>query len=309
MRGRLAAAVAAMALWATAAAAEAPKPLVIYTATAATTAQAPVLGALADGWARDRAVEIRAWKDLDDLRGAILAGRGDVWIGHLDGFAQAARRGAPVVLVAVTAWSEKFRFLTLDPGPAEGAAWLAGLAERGETLAVIPQGSPAQGFVAAVPGLKARGMPPQQAGLELARGSVRHLLAPEPLASALTAKFPALRRVGGIADLAPAARPEGLPMAGVAVRAGLSAEDSALVAQLVAGMRAWAARHAGNPAAIAAVLPPETRAALGEAVLAESLRHDPLLVVGAADAKAEVLRALRIVDGPHAVADAFFAAP
>ena len=307
MRGWLAAAM--MTFWSTTAAAEPPKPLVIYIATAATTAQAPILGALAEGWAKERAAEIRTWKDLDDLRGVILSGRGDVWIGHLDGFAQAARRGAPVTLVAVTAWSAKFRFLTLDPSPTDGAELIADLATRGEALGMVPQGSPAQGFVEDVPGLKLRPMPPQQAGLELARGSIRHLLAPEPLASALVAKFPELHRAGSVADLAPGTRPGGLPMAGVAVRAGLLAEDPELVAGLAAGMRAWATRHADDPAAIAAALPPETRAAIGEAVLAESLRHDPLLVVDAADAKDEVRRALRAVDGPHPLPDAFFAKP
>ena len=29
-----------------------------------------------------------------------MAGKGDIWIGNLDGFAQAARRGAPVTLIA-----------------------------------------------------------------------------------------------------------------------------------------------------------------------------------------------------------------
>jgi NitT/TauT family transport system substrate-binding protein len=301
-------AAAVMALWTGTATAEPPKPLVIYTATAATTAQAPVLGALAEGWAKDRAVEIRAWKDLDDLRGVILSGRGDVWIGHLDGFAQAARRGAPVVLLAVTAWSEKFAFLTLDPAPTDGAGLLAALAARGEALAVVPQGSPAQGFVENVEGLKLRPMPPQQAGLELSRGSVRHMLVPEPLASALLARFAALRRAGSVADLVPG-EPHGLPMAGVAVRAGLAAEDPELAAGLAAAMRAWAVRHADDPAAIAATLPTETRAAIGEAVLSESLHHDPLLVVDAAEARDDVIRALRIIDGPHPVAEGFFFSP
>lgn len=299
---------AAVAFWTATASAEPPKPLVIYTATAATTAQAPLWGAIADGWAKDRNVEIRTWKDLDDLRGVILAGRGDVWVGHLDGLAQAARRGAPVALIAVTAWSEKFRFLTADTGVGDGKALVSALANRGETLAVVPQGSPAHGFVEGIPGLRLQPMSPQQAGLELARGSLRHLMVPEPLASALIAKFPTLRRAGSVADLAPA-EPGGLPMAGVAVRAGLLAEEPELVAGLTDGMRIWAAKHATDPAAIAAILPPETRSAVGEVVLTESLRYDPLIVASAADARDAVRRALRLIDGPHPVADAFFARP
>lgn len=298
---------AAVMVFATTASAAPPKPLVIYTATAATTAQAPLWGAMADGWARERDIEIRTWKDLDDLRGVILAGRGDIWVGHIDGFAQAARRGAPVALLAVTAWSEKFRFLTRDAGMGDGRGLVSALANRGESLAVVPQGSPAHGFVEGVPGLNLKPMSPQQAGLELARGSIRHLMVPEPLASALVAKFPGLHRAGSIADLAPGDRPGGLPMAGVAVRAGLLTEDPELIAGLAAAMRDWAARHGADPAAIAATLPPETRAAVGEAVLAESLRYDPLVVADADAVHDAVRRALAVIDGPHPVDTRFFA--
>ncbi|MGE4528273.1 MAG: hypothetical protein AB7D00_07905 [Rhodospirillaceae bacterium] len=287
-----------------------PAPLVIYTATSATTAQAPLWGAIADGWAAGRTLDVRYWKDLDDLRGIILAGKGDLWVGHLDGFAQAARRGAPVVLAAVTAWSQKFRFLTLEAGVKTAAALAAHMDKTGEALAVIPQGSPAHAFLQAEgmggKTVRIQPMSPQQAGLSLARGAVRHLMVPEPLASALIAKFPALHRAGSLADLTPG-EPAGLPMAGVAVRSGLLAEDPGLVSGLTAKMRAWAERHHGDPAAILAALPAGTRAAVGEKVLAESLRFDPLLVVTAADARAAIRRALAVTDGPHPVPDAFFA--
>lgn len=287
-----------------------PAPLVIYTAAAATTAQAPLWGAVADGWAAGRTLDVRTWKDLDDLRGVILAGKGDIWVGHLDGFAQAARRGAPVALAAVTAWSQKFRFLTLEAGVETTAALAAHLGKTGEALAVVPQGSPAHAFLQAEgmggKAVRMQAMSPQQAGLSLARGTVRHLMVPEPLASALIAKFPVLHRAGSLADLTPAEK-AGLPMAGVAARAGLLTEDPGLVSDLAAKMRAWAERHHGDPGAILAALPADTRAAVGEKVLAESLRFDPLLVVTAADARAAVRRALAVTDGPHPVPDAFFA--
>jgi len=290
----------------------AAEPLVIYTAATATTAQAPLWGAIADGWGAKRGVEVRYWKDLNDLRGVILAGKGDVWVGHIDGFAQAARRGAPVVLSAVTAWSEKFRFLTLDATAKTPSDLAAHLRKTQEPLAVIPQGSPAHAILeggALGKGITLLPMSPQQAGLTLARGEIHHLMVPEPLASALVAKFPALRRVGSLADLDPGDTPEkaGLPMAGVAVRAGLLADDPALVADLAVKMRAWANRHHDDPAGILAALPPATRAAVGETVLARSLRYDPLVVVSAAKARTAVEHALTILDGPHPLPEGFFA--
>ncbi|MBN2752805.1 MAG: hypothetical protein JXQ84_08875, partial [Rhodospirillaceae bacterium] len=244
----------------------------------------------------------------------ILAGKGDIWIGHIDGFAQAARRGAPVVLTAITAWSEKFQFLTLDTEATSPQDLAIRLHANGEALAVVPQGSPAHAFLDAMTGT---GLPkfklipasPQYAGIGLSRGQIRHLMVPEPLASGLITKFPQLRRIGSLADI-PSGHPTdpaGLPMAGVAVRAECLAAEPALIADLTAKMRAWTERNHDNPAAILPILPADTRAAVGEEVLANSLHHDPLKVEHAAHAKEAVRRALAILDGPHPVADSFFA--
>ena len=87
--------------------------LSIYTTGQATTPQMPLWKALAE---QDLGFtpEIHYWKNLGDLRGALLAGKGDIWVGHVDGFAQAALRGAPVRIVAVTGW-RKFYILTSRP--------------------------------------------------------------------------------------------------------------------------------------------------------------------------------------------------
>lgn len=288
-------------VFAFAAGARAEAPLEVYTALTATTPQMAFWGALRDGWNEGHSTEVRFWKDLDDLRGVILAGRGDVWVGHLDGLAQAARRGAPVTLLAVTARAEKFQFLTLDPGIADPRALAARLAATGGKLAVAPRGSPA---IALLRAAEARGFPPvafadmplQQLGLGLGRGDLRHVLVPEPLASVLAARFPALKRAGSLADLDPRWAADGLPMAGIAVRSALIAENPALVADLAKRMAAWTERHRADPAAAVAVLPEKTRADVGDAVLAASLAHDPLWMEDAGRAKARVLEALAILD-------------
>ncbi len=284
-------------------------PLVIYSASAATTAQAPLWGAIADGWGRDLALNVRFWKDLNDLRGVIMAGKGDIWIGHLDGFTQAARRGAPVTLIAVTAWAEKFQFLTLDAEATSPAALAERMAALEETLAVVPQGSPALAILDEAraeggPAFRIHPMPPQQAGLELAHGGIRHLLVPDPLATALIAKFPALRRMGGLADLNPAWAGH-LPMAGVAVRSSLIAERPELIAALTSGMIAWTERCQNDPRAAIAVLPQATRDEIGEAALIASFRFDPLRTRDAVTARNDTLQALAILDGTHPTAPGF----
>jgi NitT/TauT family transport system substrate-binding protein len=91
--------------------------VLVYSATGATTAALPLLGALEKGWPGG-AVVVEEWKNLDDLRGLVLSGKGDVWAGHLEAFGRAAARGAGVRLVAVTAW-KKFYFVS---GPFRGPA-------------------------------------------------------------------------------------------------------------------------------------------------------------------------------------------
>lgn len=286
--------------------------LTVYTAVGATTAQAPLWGAISDGWSRNEAVEVRFWKDLDDLRGVILAGKGDIWVGHLDGLAQAARQGAPITLIALTAWSDKFRFLTLDPAIDSPAALAADAARNGESLAVAPKGSPAVALLEAVragngPAFRISDQPPQQIGLDLGRGAIRHVEVPEPLATALAAKVPALRDIGGLSALFKPANDKGfgVPMAGIAVRRALLTREPERIAALVAAMVGWAEKHRNDPDGVAAVLPAQTLESLGRDIVTESLKRDPTAVVDAKEAHALVEETLRLLDGPHPPAEGF----
>jgi len=286
--------------------------LTVFTAVGATTAQAPLWGAIKDGWDAGEPIEVRFWKDLDDLRGVILAGQGDIWVGHLDGLAQAARRGAPVTLLVLTAWADKFRFLTVDPAIASPGELTKRAAEAGEPVIVTPRGSPAVTLMEAArrsggAAFAISDRPQQQIALELGRGTIRYVEAPEPLASVLTAKFPTLRDVGGLSALHKPAGDlgHGAPMAGVAIRSGLMTEKPERVRALREGMVGWAERNGRNPDAVTAVLPAETLASLGADTVRASLERDPTVVVDAAAAKPLIEETLRLLDGPYPLVPGF----
>jgi NitT/TauT family transport system substrate-binding protein len=283
-------------------------PLVFYTAVGATTPQLPFWAAVRAGWPRGMRLETRFWKDLDDLRGVILAGRGDIWLGHVEGFAQAAVRGAPVTLVAVTGW-RKFHFLTADP-KVHSMRELSAIIERAGTgLAVTPPDSPAFALLEDMarrggPGFTLTRHEPRQLALEVMRGDVRHMIAPEPLATVLRMKNPELREVACLEEVY--ARYNGgpgmLPLAGIAVRTGLLRERPEVVRELVRAMArsaaAWqvTAKKTGRvPEEALDALPPETLRELGRETLRRSLAHDPLRVVPAAEAREDVLAYLAVV--------------
>lgn len=280
-----------------------PLSLVFFTGVGATTAQAPFWAAVRNGWPAGMDLETRFWKDLDDLRSIMLAGKGDVWVGHIEGFAQAAMRGAPVTLLAVTAW-RKFYFLTADPGVTTLQALSSKLERSGERLAMAPPDSPA---FAILNEFTRRGGPrftisrqaPRQLMLEAARGRVRHLLVPEPLATLLMMKRPELRVVACLEE--EYSRQTGgngmLPVAGIAVRSGLLREHPGEIAGLLQMMMRWADAQTPDTVgkAVAAVLPETTLLELGKEVVLRSLRNDPVRVVPAWAAREDVAAYLAVV--------------
>ncbi|MDR2077200.1 MAG: hypothetical protein LBP61_09790 [Desulfovibrio sp.] len=287
-----------------AAARGAGKTLTLYTAMTATTPQIPLWAAIRGGWPEGRELAVEYWKSLDDLRALVLAGKGDIWVGHLEGFAQAAGRGAPVTLVAVTGW-KKFYFV--QAGGAEGPGGLediaAALRREGMPLTVAPRDSPAIGILEELersggPSFPIESMPPQQAMLAMIRGSRPCALLPEPLVSALLAKKPGLRVAANL-ESEVARRfggPARLPLVGIAVKTSLLREDPALVRGLARALRTAAEDLAGRPAAEAlAVLPQSVRLAFGDDVLEASLSRDLILALPAWEVRREVLAFLGMV--------------
>jgi NitT/TauT family transport system substrate-binding protein len=282
---------------------KAPEKIEIYTALTATTAQIPLFGALAQGWpGRGIPVEINYWKNLDDMRGLMLAGKGHIWVGHLEGMALAASRGAPVSLLAVTAW-KKFFFLSgpiaISPDetiiPQNPMELSEALSAAGLPLMVTPQNSPAGGILERIarkggPSFKISGLPPQQLALELAAGRQKAGLMPEPLATAALSKNPELRVVGSLEEEYAAlfGGPPRLPQAGVAVNLSLARDNPELVAALLEAMVGSLEKLGGDKAKAIALLPPESREALGEGIIMNSLSRDLLLASPAFEAKEEI---------------------
>lgn len=289
-----------------------------HTTGQATTPQMPFWAAVAHGRLPELAhLEVRHWKNLDDLRASLLAGQGDIWLGHLEGFAQAALRGAPVRLLAVTGW-RKFSVLTT-----RADAWeLTDLAGPDGVvhLAVTPRESPA---VAVLREVRRRGGPPVAFSLaeprqllrDAARGAVCDMVVPEPLTSVLLDKVPGLRVLAAVEDLyARAAGGDGtLPLAGLAASARLCAERPELVARLLQAMQDEAPALARDPDAAVAVLPAEFAAFIDPATVRRSLERDPIRVRPAAECREAVRAYLAMVlpesvgpDGASRLPEGFF---
>ena len=276
--------------------------VVLYTALTATTPQIPLWAAIGEGWPEGGSVLPEYWKTLDDLRGVMLAGKGDIWVGHLEGFAQAALRGAPVRLVAITGW-KKFYFVT--PG-ASRAVDLARLAEElrlaGQPLAIAPQDSPALGILESMkrrggPAFSVAAMQPQQLMLEMVRGTRGYALLPEPFVSSLLARKPEYRVAASLEE--EYARlyggPARMPLAGIAVNAGFADKNPLAVKKLAESMQRHAQALSGDAESAMNALPENIRKSVGEAVIRVSLSRDTILSVPAWEAKEEIAAFLRMV--------------
>ncbi len=275
----------------------------LYTNPGTTTPQIPLWAAVRSG-RLDGLCTLRTelWKTTDHLQGVLLAGDGDAWIGHVDGFARARHRGAPVVLVAVTGW-RKFALVSTDPA-------LTGFADlaRGR-LPYAPFGCPSVDVLRAVmPEVAARitfePNEPRQLALKLIQGKERHALLPEPLVTSLLGEVPGLRVVRQVEE--EYARLNGgqprMPIAGLAIHARWAGEHPALVEGILQAMLAAAEEVAADPRRAAEVLPEEFAEFIPRETVRSSLGRDPVLARAARDVEAELERYLRIVT-PELFAD------
>jgi NitT/TauT family transport system substrate-binding protein len=277
----------------------------VYSATGATTAALPLLGALKKGWPQGPSI-IEEWKTLDDLRGLVLAGKGDVWVGHLEAFGRAASKGAGVTLLSVTTW-RKFYFVSAGFAVPDRDAPVhpASLAELAHLLSAdhlplyaSPQSGPATGVLSRIvslggPSFDVRSLPLQQTLLELASGRAKAALLPEPGVSAALAKNPSLRIIGSLEDeyARLAGGPARLPHAGVAADPAFVRENPELVEELVRLMGESASElSAMKPEEAVTYLPSTLREGMGDRTLAESFSRDPVSSVRASDVKPEVER-------------------
>lgn len=280
----------------------AERPVVVYTAQTATTAQLPLMAAIKAGWpGKGREVEINYWKNLDDLRALVLAGKGDIWIGHVEALARAASRGAPVALAEITAWRKFYLIsvrLPLDEGaeprhPASVAELLDFAASHGLRLGSSPPNSPMTDLLSRLGDGKLiiDSMAPQQLILEMSTGKRLAGMLPEPQASAAEAKSDQIQVVGSLE--AERSRRFGghdwQPQAAIAVNLAFLKESPELVASLIEMAGPLTQKlAAGPPEDAAATLPEETAGALGLGVLIKSLGRELIMAKPASEVKAEI---------------------
>ncbi|NLF19536.1 MAG: hypothetical protein GX595_20090 [Lentisphaerae bacterium] len=278
-------------------------PLRLYVNPGTTTPQIPLWAAVRAGRLESVfAVQSQLWKTTDHLQGLLLAGAGDAWIGHIDGFARARQRGAPVVLLAVTGW-RKFALVSTDPA-------ITGLDDfRQRSLPYAPFGSPAVDIVRAILPETAAAITfdphePRQLALKVLQGKAHSALLPEPLVTTMLQQVPALRVVVQLED--EYARRRGgaarLPIAGLAVHARLVQADPERVEALLQAVLAAGAEMAADPEHAAEVLPPEFAEFVPREVVRQSLARDVILAHAARDVAAEIESYLRIVT-PELFAD------
>jgi NitT/TauT family transport system substrate-binding protein len=285
-----------------------PRPVVVYAAQTATTAQLPLMAAIKAGWpGQGRQVEVLWWKSLDDLRSLVLAGKGDIWVGHVETLARAAARGAPVALAEITAWRKFYLIsvpLELTPGaaprhPASVEELLTYANRAGSRVGSSPPNSPMASFLRLLggPDLIIDSLPPQQLILELSSGRRQIGMLPEPMATAATVKDPNIAIAGSL-EIEYARRlggPDWQPQAAVAVNLSFAKESPELVADLIEMMGPIAAALASGPKdAAAEALPDETIEALGMDTVIKSLSLEPIMARPAAEVAGDIEDFLRV---------------
>lgn len=237
-------------------------------------------------------IRVHLWKDLDSLRAILLAGKGDLWLGHSEGFAQASLRGAPVTLLVVSGW-RKFYFLSRVPED----TGLAALANQ--EIPFTPPGSPAVPVMRkleslGVPHMNYQPFEPRRLALALASGLEKRALAPEPLVSRLLKKAPDLRIVASVEDEYGRLTkgPARMPIAGIAVNRNTIKKHPDLIKRLVAIICQNAGRAAKAPDRGLNSLPQEFEKFISKKEIRLSLERDLILAVPGGQAEQELRRYL-----------------
>ncbi|NLV69006.1 MAG: ABC transporter substrate-binding protein [Spirochaetes bacterium] len=190
--------------------------LELYTSGQATTPQLALFAAIRQGDLRGLFnLKIILWKNPDELLSLVLAGKGDLWIGHTDGFALARLRNAPVRMLVFSSFN-KFYIIS-----SETENWND---LNGRTVAYTPAGSPAVGLINIISertSAKLNLVPYQGRELELLllSGKVKTAIIPEPLVSLILSKSSNMKIIANVEDLfcRTTGTPGKIPVAGIAV--------------------------------------------------------------------------------------------
>ena len=272
-----------------------------YTAASATFPQMPLWSAIQAGRLESLVEpEIHIYKNLDDLQGVLLAGRGDLWLGSVEVFARARQRGAPLKLLVVSGW-RKFYLLSRDPAVTGFESPAA------RSLVYGPPGSPAGALLSALmnkglPRFELCAMEPRAMALMVLDGRLDTCLAPEPLVTELLHRVPDLRVVGNLSEIyGKISRcPGRLPLAGFAVHESFARRHPALVQRLSDILVEEGKRIAIQPEIGIRSLPADFRKHLSTDQLMNSCLREMILTLPATEVEQEIRAYLDILGLPPA---------
>lgn len=223
----------------------------IYTLGGATTPQLALFASIREGeFGSLFNFRIHVLKNPDDLMTSVMAGKGDLWIGHTDGFAVARLRGAPVKMIVFTSF-RKFYILTSSTA----VSWRD---LDGTTAAYAPPGSPAFHLLEKVMDkthVRVKLEPYQGRELELlmASGKIKTAVLPEPVATLILSGNSEIRVLANVEELfcSVTGSAERIPVAGIAVNektAGLYPEKIAALQGIIVNRSAILERDGGKAA-------------------------------------------------------------
>ncbi len=272
-------------------------PLTLYTSPSVTTPQLAFWRAYKNGiFQSDFLLNVEYWKDPDSLQTVLLAGKGDLWIGHLEGFGLAKKRGAPITLLAVTGW-KKFYLLSKDP-EIKGFSSLSG-----KTVPFAPPGSPAIPILQGILGKEASAVAfepheSKQLTLQTVSGNCDTLIAPEPLVTGLLEKVPGLKIIASVEE--EYGKKYGMnnriPLAGIAINSKTAVRYPTLAKRILIGLKEASDQlETEKPESIVKVLPSEYFQYVPEQQVAGSLKRDIVHVESAHDVSKEIVAYFRLV--------------
>ena len=270
--------------------------LSLYTAPTATTPQLPLWAGISDGKVGELCrIKLELWKDVDALKSILLAGKGDLWVGHVEAFALARKRGAPVQLLAITGW-KKFYILSTNPQITKLEDFV------GNTLPSTPAGNPGVMIAKVLLGKNEKSVDflpveTKQAIMLLLRGGIDSILAPEPIVSMFLAKVKNLRVIANLEELYGdrMLRPPRFPLAGIAINADTAARLPSVASSLLDILLIEGKRLETDPSLAERVFPQSFAEFLPHEVLRESLSREIIHVEAAEDVEAEIAEYLRLI--------------
>ncbi len=270
--------------------------ITFYTSGGATTPQLPFWWAVRHGSILEHCnLRVKIWKNLDDLRGVLLAGKGDLWLGHTEGFAQAALKDAPLRMLVVSGW-RKFYLLSTNQEHTGFASF------QNRELAFTPVGSPAVTIMKAIAGpdennIHFKPFEAKQLSMLMIKGEVDAALVPEPLVTVLLSKVEGLQIIDSVEERygIKTGHPSRMPIAGLAVHTKTAEKHPDIIRAIAKEMIKAGQELQNDPHRAINALPEEFASFIPAKMVKKSLTRDIILVKSAMDAREEIEDYLHIL--------------